>query len=105
MQALTSRIYGIRFGATHGTSTVTVGAGAVASYPVWTDTKITLITFQLGRLAARGPIIVKTPAGISNNDMVFTVRKNGTCGSSQDKECLYFVSALEQGREVPPLRH
>lgn len=83
-------IYGIRFGATRGTSTVTVGGGAVASYPVWTETKI---TFQLGRLGVTGPIVVKTAAGSSNNDIVFTVRKNGTCGDSQDKECLYFVSA------------
>jgi hypothetical protein len=83
-------IYGIRFGTTRGTSTVTVGGGAVASYPVWTDTKV---TFQLGRLGVTGPIIVKTLAGTSNNDIVFTVRKNGTCGVLQDKECLYFVSA------------
>ena len=83
-------IYGVRFGAMRGTSIVTVGGGTVASYPVWTDTRI---TFQLGRLGSTGPIVVKTPAGTSNNDVLFTVRKNGTCGSSQDKECLYFVSS------------
>ena len=83
-------IYGVRFGNPRGTSSVTVGGGAVASYPVWTDTKI---TFQLGKLAATGPIVVRTGAGASNSDVVFTVRKNGTCGASLDKECLYFVSA------------
>jgi hypothetical protein len=83
-------IYGVRFGATRGTSIVTVGGGVVASYPVWTDKRIAV---QLGRLAATGPIIVKTTAGTSNRDVLFTVRKEGSCGASQDKACLYFVSA------------
>jgi hypothetical protein len=83
-------IYGARFGEARGTSTVTVGGGAVAAYPVWTDTRI---TFQLGKLAATGPIVIKTPAGNSNSDIVFTVRKEASCGAAQDKECLYFVSA------------
>ena len=83
-------IYGARFGETRGSSTVTVGGGAVAAYPVWTDTRI---TFQLGKLAATGPIVIKTPAGNSNSDIVFTVRKEASCGAAQDKECLYFVSA------------
>src|SRR5579884_3328420 len=48
-------IYGARFGTTRGSSSVTVGGGAVASYTIWTDTKITV---QLGRLAATGPIVV-----------------------------------------------
>ena len=38
-------IWGKGFGATQGTSSVTVGGGAAAAYPVWSDTKI---TFQLG---------------------------------------------------------
>jgi hypothetical protein len=83
-------IYGARFGAARGTSTVTVGGGTAAAFPVWSDTKI---TFQLGKLAATGPIVVKTSAGSSNADVAFTVRKDGTCGASQDKECLYYVSA------------
>ena len=83
-------IYGARFGAARGASTVTVGGGAVAAYPAWSDSKI---TFQLGRLAVTGPIVVKTAAGTSNSDIVFIVRKEGSCGPSQDKECLYFVSA------------
>ena len=39
-------IWGKGFGATQGTSTVTVGGGAVANYPLWSDGKI---IFQLGR--------------------------------------------------------
>ena len=38
-------IWGKGFGAERGSSTVTIGGGAAAEYPIWTDTKI---TFQLG---------------------------------------------------------
>src|SRR5579864_4294910 len=38
-------IWGKGFGAAQNTSTITVGGGQVASYPSWSDTKI---TFQLG---------------------------------------------------------
>lgn len=63
-------VYGRNFGATHGGSTVTIGGGPAASYPVWTDTKITI---QLGAAAATGNIIVTTSAGASNG-LPFTVR-------------------------------
>ncbi len=62
-------IWGKNFGATRGTSVVTVG-GAVDNYPVWTDGKI---SFQLGAGAASGNIFVKTSAGTSNG-VPFTVR-------------------------------
>src|SRR5579871_4612223 len=42
-------IWGRGFGNDRGASTVTIGGGAAAAYPIWTDTKI---TFQLG-LAAK----------------------------------------------------
>ncbi len=48
-------IWGKGFGAERGASTVTVGGGAAAEYPIWTDTKI---TFQLGPLARTGDIVV-----------------------------------------------
>src|SRR6516225_5302894 len=48
-------IWGKGFGATQGSSTVTVGGGAAANYPLWTDTRI---TFQLGSAAASGNIVV-----------------------------------------------
>ncbi|MGB8128570.1 MAG: choice-of-anchor Q domain-containing protein [Candidatus Angelobacter sp.] len=48
-------IWGKGFGAERGASTVTVGGGAAAEYPIWTDTKI---TFQLGALARTGDIVV-----------------------------------------------
>src|SRR5438045_9552159 len=51
-------ICGKGFGATQGTATVTVGAGAAASYPVWSDGKIIL---QLGAAASTGSIIESLP--------------------------------------------
>jgi hypothetical protein len=53
-------IWGKGFGAERGTSVVTVGGGAAAEYPIWTDTKI---TFQLGPLAKTGDIVVNVRAG------------------------------------------
>lgn len=71
-------IYGKRFGASQGTSFVSVGGGKATNYKVWTDTKI---SFQLGGGAASGNITVKTASGTSNG-VPFTVR-----GGS-----IYFVS-------------
>jgi hypothetical protein len=80
-------IWGRGFGAERGHSIVTVGGGAVARYPVWTDNKI---TFQLGPAAKTGDIVVKvTPANAdagrraggsqgasaASNGLPFTVRK------------------------------
>ena len=48
-------IWGKGFGAERGASTVTIGGGAAAEYPIWTDTKI---TFQLGPAAKTGDIVV-----------------------------------------------
>ncbi len=72
-------IYGSHFGATRGGSTVTIGGGPAASYPMWTDTKISI---QLGGAAATGSIVVNTPAGASNGSP-FTVRPGK----------IYFVAA------------
>ena len=63
-------LWGKGFGASQGTSTVTVGGGAVASYPLWSDGKIIV---QLGPAAASGNIIVQSAAGASNGAS-FTVR-------------------------------
>jgi hypothetical protein len=64
-------IWGKSFGATQGTSTVTVGGGAVASYPLWSDGKI---IFQLGLAAKTGSIIVNVPGIGASNGLPFTVR-------------------------------
>src|SRR6476661_431161 len=48
-------IWGRGFGAERGASTVTIGGGGAAEYPIWTDTKI---TFQLGPAARTGDIVV-----------------------------------------------
>ena len=64
-------IWGKNFGATQGTSTVTVGGGAVDNYPLWSDGKI---IFQLGASAKTGSIIVNVPGVGSSNGLAFTVR-------------------------------
>src|SRR5579864_9694054 len=52
-------IWGKGFGAERGASTVTIGGGAAADYPIWTDNKI---TFQLGPAAKTGDIVVRVRA-------------------------------------------
>jgi len=64
-------IWGKGFGATQGTSTVTVGGGAVANYPLWSDGKI---IFQLGAGAKSGNIVVNEPGIGASNGLPFTVR-------------------------------
>ncbi len=63
-------IYGQRFGATQGTSYVSIGGGTAASYPIWSDTRI---TFQPGAAATTGTIELITSSGTSNA-LPFTVR-------------------------------
>lgn len=68
-------IWGKGFGAARGSSTVTVGGGAAADYPIWTDTKI---TFQLGSRAKTGPIVVNLKVkkvSSASNGLPFTVRR------------------------------
>src|SRR5712671_4852632 len=64
-------IWGKEFGATQGSASVTAGGGAVASYPLWSDSKI---IFQLGAGAKSGSIIVNLPGVGSSNGLPFTVR-------------------------------
>ena len=73
-------IYGRNFGASRSTSSVTVGGGPAGSYPVWTDTKITI---QLGAAAVTGNIAVTTSTGASNA-APFTVRAGN----------IYFVATI-----------
>jgi hypothetical protein len=77
-------IWGKGFGSQRGRSTVTIGGGTAADYPIWTDTKI---TFQLGREARTGDIVVNVrsaggktrsesaPRSGASNGLPFTVRK------------------------------
>ena len=71
-------LHGKGFGSSRGSSTVTVGGGLASSYPVWTDSTITL---QLGALAKSGNIVVKV-GGVTSNSVPFAVRAGG----------IYFVS-------------
>jgi hypothetical protein len=72
-------IYGRNFGTLQNDSTVTIGNGAAASYPVWSDTKITL---QLGPAVTTGAITVTVNGAASNSDVTFAVREGN----------IYFVS-------------
>jgi len=73
-------VYGNGFGASQGTSTVTVGGGAVDSYPIWTGTRI---TFQLGSAAQTGNVVVNVAGKGASNGLPFTVRTGS----------IYFVSS------------
>jgi len=71
-------IYGKNFGATQGTSTVTVGGGAVAAYLQWGvpapgELGIQKIAVAIGSAAVTGNVVVTTGAGASNG-VPFTVR-------------------------------
>jgi hypothetical protein len=72
-------IWGKGFGAERGRSTVTIGGGAAADYPVWSDTKA---TFQLGPAARSGEIVVNVSESgqggrrtAMSNGLPFTVRR------------------------------
>lgn len=56
-------VWGRNFGATRGTSTITVGGGAAATYALWSDSRV---TFQPGSAASTGSIVLTTAAGPSN---------------------------------------
>ncbi len=64
-------IWGKGFGSAQGTSSVTVGGGAAAGYPVWSDTKI---TFQLGTGSVTGNIVVNVAGEGASSGLPFTVR-------------------------------
>lgn len=72
-------IYGKQFGVTQGSSTVTVGGGAAASYLTWGTlipggTGVQKISVAIGANAQTGPIVVHTAQGDSNANITFTVR-------------------------------
>ena len=75
-------IFGTHFGATQGTSTVTINGRAVAQYILWSDTKIGV---QVGHVSS-GPIVVSADGFVSNSDKTFTVRSGHIyyIGSSVD---------------------
>jgi hypothetical protein len=73
-------VWGNGFGASRGTSTVTIGGGAADNYPVWSSGKI---TFQLGASAASGNIVVHVAGKADSNGLPFTVRAGN----------IYFVTA------------
>jgi IPT/TIG domain len=67
-------VYGKFFGASQGSSTVTIGGGAVDNCPLWSDTRITC---QLGSGPSTGAVVVTVGGRTSNNTVNFTVRSSG----------------------------
>src|SRR6476646_8515881 len=63
-------LWGKGFGASQGTSSVTVGGGAVAAYELWSDSTIIV---QLGAGERTGDIFV-TVGSAASNGVPFTVR-------------------------------
>jgi hypothetical protein len=63
-------VYGFGFGASRGTSSVTIGGAPADNYPQWSDTRI---SFQLGTAAVSGNIVVHVGSAASNGT-AFTVR-------------------------------
>ena len=63
-------LYGKGFGASRGSSYVSIGSGKAVAYKIWTDTKIAI---QLGAAASSGNITVTNAQGASNG-APFTVR-------------------------------
>jgi hypothetical protein len=64
-------IYGFAFGATRGSSTLTIGGAQPAAYLLWSDNKI---SFQIGNSAITGNIVVNVAGVGASNGMPFTVR-------------------------------
>lgn len=72
-------IYGKNFGATQGSSTVTIGGAPVAAYLQWGaasigETGLQKISVAIGKNVATGAVVVQTTTGMSNSDVTFTVR-------------------------------
>jgi len=70
-------IYGKGFGASRGSSTVTIGGGAPAQYKLWGEsnsinTMLDMIVVQIGPNAATGNVVV-TVNGKASNGLPFTV--------------------------------
>jgi hypothetical protein len=65
-------IWGRGFGNERGSSIVTIGGGAAAGYPQWSDDRI---TFQLGVNAKSGPVVVRIGnEKLRSNGVPFVVR-------------------------------
>ena len=70
-------IFGKGFGATRGTSKVTIGGVEVASYLVWgqgnaNNTALDMIVVQPGAITTAGPVVVTVAGKASNADHRFT---------------------------------
>src|SRR5437660_3347935 len=64
-------VYGFGFGASRGTSSLTIGGATADNYLQWSDTRV---SFQLGNAAVSGNIIVNVAGAGASNGVPFTVR-------------------------------
>lgn len=93
-------IFGTHFGATQGTSTVTINGKAVAQYLLWSETKIGV---QVGHVST-GPVVVSAGGAVSNSDKLFTVRSGHIyyIGPSVDNSTTTCASVLAGGTYSRP---
>lgn len=96
-------LYGKRFGASRGSSTVTVGGGAVATYKSWSDTKVAV---AIGSSAVSGTIVLTTSAGASvcGDTDPLGLNPQGGCGftvRSGNIYCSASVAAAPAGSATP----
>lgn len=85
-------IYGTRFGAVRGSSSVSVGGTNCGAYLLWSETKI---AFQVGNAAKSGEIVVHIPGIRDSNGVPFTVRPGNiyfVAGSGNDHNSGSLVS-------------
>lgn len=64
-------LYGTGFGERQGKSYITVAGESAASYPAWSEHKI---TFQVSRASHSGKVVAHIDGGGISNDIAFTVR-------------------------------
>jgi hypothetical protein len=84
-------IFGNGFGTTQGSSTVTIGGGAVASCPIWGATWLWYqkITCQIGSSAATGTVVVTVGGQGSTCE---NADANENCNFTVQSGNIYFVS-------------
>lgn len=85
-------LYGAGFGAKRGTGSVTVAGEPAATYPIWSEHKI---TFQLARVTHSGKVVVHADGGSVSNDIPFTVR-SGHIRFYPEKKGETFRSAIDR---------
>jgi len=85
-------VYGNGFGEKRGAGYVTVGGQRAATYPVWSERKV---SFQVAQATQSGPIVIHTTDGNSSDEIPFTVR-GGQIRFFPEKKDETFQSAINR---------